>query len=350
MARPLRIMVEDGWYHVISRGLERRAIFTDERDRSHLLELLAEATERYRVLVHAYVLMTNHLHAIFQVPEANLSEAMQWVLTSYAGWYNRRHQRVGPLFQGRYKSVLVEQGAWAYELSLYVHLNPLRIKALGLGKEERGEESLGWRQPSPEQVRARLEKLRRYRWSSYRAYAGYASCPDWLTREEILARADGNIAKRQASYRADVKEQLTRGMSEPFSERLAEGLALGSAGFVDGIRSGVKGREVRELPGKRALRARVSYSDVIEAVESIRGEPAEMFMEEYGGWGRGLVIWGSRQYTGMTLRELGEAMGKDYGAIAMQLKRFEERSRKDRHASRAKSRLAKLLLVKTRPQ
>jgi len=350
MARPLRIVVEDGWYHVISRGLDRGAIFADDRDRVHFLKLLAEARERYRLVIHAYVLMVNHLHAICQVPDANLSGAMQWVLTSYAGWYNRRHQRMGPLFQGRYKSVLVEQGAWAYELSLYVHLNPLRIKALGLGKEERGRESLGWKQPSAEQVKARLEKLRKYRWSSYRAYAGYASCPDWLTREAILSRAAGSKAKRQGLYRSDVKEQLTLGMSESFSERMAEGVALGTAGFMEKVRRGLDGRVVRELPGKKALMGRVSYVDVIEAVELIRREPAEVFMNEYGGWSRGLVLWGARQYAGMTLRELGDELGKDYGAIAMRLKRFEQRSRKDRRAQHAKSQLGKMLLVKTRPQ
>jgi len=130
---------------------------------------------------------------------------------------------------------------------------------------------------------------------------------------------------------------------------MAEGLALGSVGFVERVRRGVKGIDVRELPGKRALRMWVSYSVVIEAVESIRGEPADVFMKEYGGWGSGLALWGARQYAGMTLRELGEEMGKDYGAIAMRLKRFEERSRKDRSVRRAKSRLAELLLVKTRP-
>ena len=185
-------------------------------------------------------------------------------------------------------------------------------------------------------MKARLEKLRRYRWSSYRAYAGYASCPDWLTREAILSRAD-------------VKEQLTLGMSESFSERMAEGVALGTAGFMEKVRRGLDG-VVRELPGKRALRGRVSYVDVIEAVELIRREPAEVFMNEYGGWSRGLVLWGARQYAGMTLRELGEELRKDSGAIAMRLKRFEQRSRKDRRAKHAKSQLGKMLLVKTRPQ
>ena len=126
MARPLRVNIPDGWYHCMHRGIERREIFTDTREHQYFLSLLGETVERYRFRVHAYCLMQSHYHAMIQTPDANLSDGMQWLGLSYSSWYNARHDRVGPLFQGRFKSVPVEAGSWAYELSLYVHLNPVR--------------------------------------------------------------------------------------------------------------------------------------------------------------------------------------------------------------------------------
>lgn len=96
------------WYHVFGHGWERRSIFFDERDREHFLELLGGLHDAYQFKIHAYVLMTNHHHLIVQTPEANLSRGMQWFNASYAAWFNARHHRVGALWQGRYRDVIVE--------------------------------------------------------------------------------------------------------------------------------------------------------------------------------------------------------------------------------------------------
>src|SRR5713226_9346510 len=104
MARPLRIERPGGRYHVTARGNERRAIYRNDRDRFHFMEVLAELPERYGVRVHAYALMDNHFHLLLETPEANLSRAMQWFNVSYCVWFNRRHQRAGHLFQGRFKA------------------------------------------------------------------------------------------------------------------------------------------------------------------------------------------------------------------------------------------------------
>ncbi len=97
MARPLRVDVENGWYHVTARGIERRSIFDDEREHVHFLELLEEVVDRFRVIVHTHVELGNHYHLIVQTPEANLSQAIQWLNISYVAWVNRRRERVGPL-------------------------------------------------------------------------------------------------------------------------------------------------------------------------------------------------------------------------------------------------------------
>lgn len=174
MARPLRVLIPDGWYHVFGRGWERRPVFQDDRDRGHFLELLQQLNETYRFTIHAYALMENHHHLIVQTPDANLSQGMQWFNTSYSAWFNARHDRVGSLWQGRYRDVPIDDGVWACELSVYVHLNPLRVAGLGLDRNGRVLEGRGFRAPTAAQVSERLRRLREYRWSSYRAYAGYA--------------------------------------------------------------------------------------------------------------------------------------------------------------------------------
>jgi putative transposase len=108
MARPLRIEIPGGWYHITARGNERKTPFRTDRDRLHFLELLSELVERFNWRLHSYVLIDNHYHLQVETPEANLSEGMRWLNVSYSVWFNRRHQRVGHLFQGRFKATVVE--------------------------------------------------------------------------------------------------------------------------------------------------------------------------------------------------------------------------------------------------
>src|SRR2546428_6366208 len=134
MARPLRIERPGGRYHVTARGNEQKAIYRDDRDRLHFLELLAESPERFGVRVHGYILMDNHFHLLLETREANLSRAMQWLNVSYSVWFNRRHRRSGHLFQGGFKAIIVEPETWGLGLSRYIHLNPVRGKRLALGQ------------------------------------------------------------------------------------------------------------------------------------------------------------------------------------------------------------------------
>src|SRR5687768_4849850 len=99
MARPLRIEVAGGWYHITSRGNERKPIFRDPADRKAFLERLERVSELHRVRIHVFVLMDNHYHLVMETPEPNLSSAMQWLNLSYTVYFNLRHQRCGHLFQ-----------------------------------------------------------------------------------------------------------------------------------------------------------------------------------------------------------------------------------------------------------
>ncbi len=198
MARALRIERPGGRYHVTARGNEKKAIYRDDSDRTHFLELLGEAVERFGIRLHAYVLMENHYHLLVETPEANLSRALQWLNVSYSVWFNRRHNRVGHLFQGRFQAVVVEDDGGWQEVARYVHLNPVRIGTLSLNKRQVAASRAGpIAAPSSALVGERLERLRQFRWSSYRAYAGYGGGVGWLWRQPLEGLCGGRTQATQ---------------------------------------------------------------------------------------------------------------------------------------------------------
>ena len=128
MARALRVEFPGAFYHVINRGNAGETLFRSKRDREKFLEYVGKAVERFGIKVHTYCLMTNHYHFLIETPEANLSRAIQWTNMSYAAYFNRKRDRRGHLFQGRFKSILVDADEYLKHLSRYIHLNPLRAK------------------------------------------------------------------------------------------------------------------------------------------------------------------------------------------------------------------------------
>jgi len=325
MARPVRVDVEGGVYHVICRGTERCDLFGCDGDYLHFLDRLAEAQRRFRFLVYGYVLMKNHFHLIVCTPEANLSRAMQWLKVSYSMWFNAKYDRAGPLFQGRFKGILVErEGGWLLELSLYVHLNPVRVQRLGLGKKSKKIEALGWRAPDLATVKERLGVLRSFRWSSYPYYAGYKrKVPEWLCLESIEG-----MVESKAKYREMTEYRIAHGIEEETLSRLLDRLALGSEAFVSKIRNMCSADP--EYEGLNALKHRKSWEQVVGAVEQQKSVGWDEFHKKRGDWGRAAVFYLARKYAGMTLREIGDAGGGvKYPAVSQLVKRFEGRLRSD---------------------
>ena len=126
MTRPLRIQYSGAFYHITSRGNERRDVFRSKADRERFLFYLAIATERYHARIHVYCLMSNHYHLLLETPEGNLSQIMRHINGAYTTYFNTKRKRAGHLFQGRYKAILVEADEYATHLSRYIHLNPIR--------------------------------------------------------------------------------------------------------------------------------------------------------------------------------------------------------------------------------
>ena len=335
MSRPLRINVADGWYHVMARGLERRAVFEGEREHTHFLALLEKMVERYGLRLHAYVLMGNHYHLLVQTPHANLSQAMQWLNVSYGVWVNRRRNRAGPLFQGRFKSVPVDgAGSWALQASVYLHLNPVRVKGRGLDKRERKAEGMGIAPPpSPELVEARLAALRAHPWSSYPDYAGYrARPPAWLTCETLWQRVGQSEQSPQVSYRRYVEDALQTGVGEiaTFGERLQGAVAIGSERFLERLRQGVHGKRSMQ-PAVRAWQRLLPFARVVACVEEAKGESWETFRDRRADWGRDVALYLGWRHCGRTLPELATAAGgMTAEAVSKAVRRMENRLLQER--------------------
>ena len=147
MARPLRLEVPDGIYHVWNRGVNRADIVFDDEDRWYFLLLLQEVIRRFGWIIHEFQLMTNHFHLIFSTPDPTLSRGMKRLEQKFVEHINRRYDRCGPLYQGRFKAQLVQGGTYLLTLLRYTALNPVRAKM--------------------------VERPEQYRWSSYRWLAGF---------------------------------------------------------------------------------------------------------------------------------------------------------------------------------
>ena len=136
MARPLRITYPGAFYHVTSRGNERKEIFKNKRDREKFLEYLESATQRYDAVIHVYCLMDNHYHIILETPSGNLLQIMRHINGAYTTYFNVKQNRSGHLFQGRYKAILVAIDEYAKELSRYIHHNPVRANMVNTYEED----------------------------------------------------------------------------------------------------------------------------------------------------------------------------------------------------------------------
>jgi len=151
MARPLRLELCGGLYHVTSRGDGREDIYLSDEDRETWLAVFGQVCERFNWVCHAWCQMTNHYHILIETPEANLAQGMRQLNGVYTQRFNRAHERVGHVFQGRYKAILVERDSYLLELARYVVLNALRAKM--------------------------VKRLEAWPWSSYTATCGQVNIP-----------------------------------------------------------------------------------------------------------------------------------------------------------------------------
>ncbi|MBN2515608.1 MAG: transposase [Deltaproteobacteria bacterium] len=242
MARPIRIEFEGGFYHVTSRGNTRQEIFADTEDYRTFLSTLADVAERYRWLVHAYCLMDNHYHLLIETPQANLSRGMRQLNGVYTQKYNRRHDRVGHLFQGRYKAFVVEKDAYLLELSRYIALNPIRAGLVS----------------SPED----------WSWSSYGVMAGMRPKESFLHTDWMLGLFSPSKVQAHELYTSFVMEGLDR--ENPLKEARG-GLILGRGTFIEKVQKLIEDSETGEAVRMEKYAARPSLAEIFEGMERNEG-------------------------------------------------------------------------------
>lgn len=301
MARHLRIQYPGAFYHVINRGAAGEGVFPDTKTREKFLEYLGLAAERFFLKIHIYCLMSNHYHLLLETPEANLSRSMQWLQVSFAAYYNRRKERKGYVFQGRFRSILVEADEYFEELSRYIHLNPVRA-----GMVDRPEA---------------------YQWSSYRAYIGEEDPPEWLDTGRLLSRFGKRRDSSARRYRRFVEAVDPHDLNNP-DDQADAGLILGTAGFVDRVKKslGAPLRSEGESPRYRRLREAVEPDRVVDEVAAELGCSRERIIQKGGkkNSARDLAIYLTRDLTGESAKRLGEFFGDISGAgITMRYKRME---------------------------
>jgi len=224
MARQWRIQYPNAIYHVMSRGNGRQGIFISDQDHYIFLSLLETLAERFNIEIHAFVLMSNHYHLLVKTIDANLSKAMQWFGTTYTRRFNMANNHTGHLFQGRFKSIIVQNDAYLMRLSYYIHRNPLRA---GI-----------------------VERLADYPWSSYLYYAYKKKPPFWLHTESIFFQLTGN--DRHRAYRTKTQNYADEDCS--IWEDVKHGLIYGSQEFVTKIRDRFLGENINEeLPQHNSI-------------------------------------------------------------------------------------------------
>lgn len=280
MARPLRLEHAGALWHVTSRGNERRAIFRDDRDRTHFLDDLADTVDLFAWRLHAYVLMGNHYHLLLETPEPNLSRGMHRLNAVYSQRFNRRYARVGHLLQGRFKAILVEKERHLLELVRYVVLNPVRA---GLVRDA-GD----------------------WRWSNYRSTAGLQPSPAWLETGWTIEQFGGGAGARPA-YREFVGAG-TAGLDRPW-KNIAGQLFLGGEDFRKRMRAVLGVPAVSsEVPREQRMPIRPAVSDVVLAAARVLGvEPSEIRKQRRTPF-RLAVAYIARQDTLARLSDLGAAL------------------------------------------
>jgi REP-associated tyrosine transposase len=322
MARALRLEFDGALYHLCARGNRRERIFADEKDCLHFLALLKESVSRYEVEIHAYVLLPNRFHLLAGTPRANLSRWMHWLVGAYSIFFNRRHRKSGHLFQGRYKSFLVEGGNYLLGLSRYMHLNPVRGRVMGAGDPKE-----------------RRKRLRAYRWSSYRGYADLGKQNDFVSEELVLGELGGNSLKQQKlRYRRFVEEGLLREIENPF-EAVQWQMVLGSESLLQSVKDKLRSKSGhrREVTGLRHSTNKHQPRELVARVASHYGISMNRLLREaaYGSEARNLAIWLAWQKCGLTLREIGLLFGgMDYAAVSQRIRRIQKRAETDRKLKR----------------
>jgi len=281
MARPLRIEYTGAIYHLTSRGNARDKIFLSDTDRLAFLKILGSVTVKYNWLCHSYCLMDNHYHLLIETSDPTLSMGMRQLNGVYTQRFNNLHKRVGHLFQGRYKSILVQKGGHLLELCRYVVLNPVRA--------------------------AMVKSPKDWNWSSYRATAYSVRTPDFLSVDWVLGQFAQNRNEARKAYRKFVADSLVEPEESPWKELVGQ-IIFGGKEFVIDIQSRIgEAQEIGEILRTQRFPGRAPLDTLFAA--NRRGDKAT----------RNKIIKTAHLRYGYTLKEIADELGLHYTTISKAL-------------------------------
>lgn len=226
MTRPARLEFPNALYHAISHGHTGENLFIEDDDRQAFLVLLEELLSRHDIICYAFCLMDGHYELLVETPKANLSQLMRGLNGRYTKYLNKKNKRIGHLFQGRYKAVVVQKELYLLELSRYIILNPVRA---GL-----------------------VNKPESYPWSSYSATIRQSICPDWLAAENLINTCHNKKNEAAQLYKAYVEN----GIDQAFSGKIQHQIYLGDQSFIYQVKKQVT-KGTKQSP-KRAIEKIIS--------------------------------------------------------------------------------------------
>lgn len=283
MARKPRLHLDGGIYHVMLRGNGGQDLYFDDADRYHFYLLLQQGIARYGHRIHGFCLMSNHVHLVVEVGEQPLAKIMQNLSFRYTRWINKKQKRIGHLFQGRYKAILVDRDSYLLELVRYIHLNPVRAKL--------------------------VRSAHAYPWSGHRAYLGRETLP-WVTTEWVLSQFGTRLGTSRSRYEAFVREGHGEGRRDEFHAGGDEdGRVLGDDRFAQ-----------RVLNRPVVTKSRVTLGALIKVVCKEYGITektlTQVGRERMTSEARCVVGWLAQHNGQITLTEVANRLGRDVTTLS----------------------------------
>lgn len=311
MSRPLRIQYPNAVYHITCRGNERQNIFKDNADRAKFLQFLIQSLNIYTVKLHSYVLMNNHFHLLVETPLANLAEFMRKFNITYTSYYNRQHNRIGHLYQGRYKSILVDKNEYLSILSRYIHLNPIRVKP-----NEKAS------------VKEKIRKIMHYPWSSLSGYLNKRKREEFIDYSLVLSEYGGDNNHARKAYFKAIYEDLSAGIE--IHDKILGQSILGGDEFIEWVTEEfLKGEKDREQPSLKKIHTYKAKDAILKAIEQEAGKSIKAITKEKGIY-RQIAMELLYRVGGLKGEEIGKIMGVGYTSVSQERRRLRERLSKDR--------------------
>ncbi|HFQ81919.1 MAG TPA: transposase [Desulfobacterales bacterium] len=299
MARKPRINIPGGIYHVMLRGNGGHDIFWQPQDQCRFLLLVQEGIARFDYRVHAFCLMTNHVHLIIQIGRYPLSKIVHNLSFRYTMFINKQKKQTGHLFQGRYKAFLIDADSYLLELVRYIHNNPVRANIVGAADA--------------------------FPWSSHRAYSGYDELP-WLTTMWVLGQFTETADSARQQYRNFIAKGAEEGYRADFHKGMTDSRVIGDDSFLKTV---ISEREKAPVISLQAIIETVCRSYGIQ-LQDLQGQSRARMMSE----ARGIICWLAQRLASASISEVAILFKRDISTMSRAVGNIDRKSRESEKFSK----------------